>query len=89
MLPLGLLSNALYRRYQTYKYDLVICIYGLLAGLVAITSPAALVDTYIAVVIGCIFLLWLTESQDTSGAGRKTSEKEDERYEEERKGEGA
>lgn len=60
----SMITSVLIKRYQTYKYDLVICIYGLLAGLVAITSPAALVDTYMAVIIGfvagVVYVIWST-----------------------------
>jgi len=50
----GMVTAVLIRRYNTLKYDLVYCIYGLLSGLVSITASAAMIEPYMAVIIGFV-----------------------------------
>lgn len=48
----GALSGMLFQYFRSKKWDLVYCLNGSLAGLVAITAPCAFVPTWAAVLIG-------------------------------------
>jgi len=60
----SLITSVLIKRYQTEKFDLVVCIYGLLSGLVSITAGAAVIDPFMSVVIGfvggVVYVAWST-----------------------------